>query len=53
MNNIKYEIQRGSYEEHYKYYNEICRTLPESHPRRVKMLEQINKISERMNEAIK
>jgi len=48
----KYEIHRGSYEEHYKFYNELCKTLPENHPKRVKMLEEINKIAERMNEAL-
>ena len=42
-----YEIQRGSYEEHYKFYNEICKTLPIGHPRRVRMLDVINKIAEK------
>ena len=48
-----FEIHRGSYEENFKFYNEICKTLPKNHPKRVKMLNEINKISEKMNDAIK
>jgi len=50
---INYEIHRGSYEENFKHYNEICKTLPENHPKRLKMLQVINKIAERMNESVK
>lgn len=52
MNVIKFEIHRGSYEENFKFYNELCKTLPEDHPKRQRMLKVINKISERMNEAV-
>lgn len=53
MNIISYEIQRGSYEENFKHYNEVCKTLPENHPKRVKMLKEINKIAEKMNIALR
>ena len=51
MNFIKYEIHRGSYEENFKYYNEICKTLPEGHPKRKKILKEVNEIAKKMNEA--
>jgi hypothetical protein len=47
-----YEIHRGSYEENCKHYNEICKTLPKNNPKRVKMLEVINKIAIKMNESL-
>ena len=45
---IAYDIHRGSYEENFKYYNEMCKTLPIDHPKRVRMLNEINKIAEKL-----
>ena len=48
-----YDIHRGSYEENFKFYNELCKTLPEDHPKRKKMLEVINRIAVKMNKSLK
>lgn len=46
--NIEEEILLSSYSEHHKMYKEFSRIYPLNHPKRIIILEELNKISEKL-----
>jgi hypothetical protein len=48
---IRYEITRASYEENFKFKNEVERTTSLNNPKRKIMLDTVNEIAEKMQEA--
>jgi len=47
---LELEILKASYWEHYKYEKDLAYILPLDDPKRVKILEKVNKMSEQIRE---
>jgi len=47
---LELEILKASYWEHYKYEKDLSYILPLNDPKRIKILEEVNNISEQIRE---
>ena len=48
--NLELEILQYSYWEHFKYEKDLSLTLPLKHPKRVKLLNEINEMLEKIHQ---
>jgi hypothetical protein len=50
LDRLKLEIIKGAYQEHYKYFNDICFYLPLTDPKRKMIEQEVEKLRIEMNE---